>query len=71
MAVSRAKTMAKANRISQLTMNEASPEKAGVGGSIPSLATNTLILNELSIAHQPELAVVTPVRIPVETRKPP
>ena len=31
--------MAKANRISQLVMNEASPEKAGVGGSIPSLAT--------------------------------
>jgi hypothetical protein len=33
--------MAKANRISQLTMNEASPEKAGVGGSIPSLATTS------------------------------
>jgi hypothetical protein len=31
--------MAKVNRISQLTLNESSPEKAGVGGSIPSLAT--------------------------------
>ena len=31
--------MAKASRIIQLTMNESSPEKAGVGGSIPSLAT--------------------------------
>jgi hypothetical protein len=39
MAVSGAKTMAKANRINQLTLDEYSPEKAGVGGSIPSLAT--------------------------------
>ena len=29
----------KANRISYITMVESSPEKAGVGGSIPSLAT--------------------------------
>ena len=28
-----------ANRISYITMVESSPEKAGVGGSIPSLAT--------------------------------
>jgi len=48
MAVSRAKTMAKANRINQLVMNESSPEKAGVGGSIPSLATNPTVLNELA-----------------------
>jgi hypothetical protein len=39
MAVSGAKMMAKASRINQLAMNESSPEKAGVGGSIPSLAT--------------------------------
>ena len=30
---------AKANRINQIRTAEASPEKAGVGGSIPSLAT--------------------------------
>jgi hypothetical protein len=34
--------MAKASRISQLTMNGSSPEKAGVGGSTPSLATFVL-----------------------------
>jgi hypothetical protein len=39
MAVSRAKTVAKKNRINQMMLDEASPEKAGVGGSIPSLAT--------------------------------
>jgi len=31
--------MAKANRINQLTLGDIRPEKAGVGGSIPSLAT--------------------------------
>ena len=39
MAVSRAKTVIKDNRISQMRMADSSPEKAGVGGSIPSLAT--------------------------------
>jgi len=29
----------KANGMNQIAMNESSPEKAGVGGSIPSLAT--------------------------------
>jgi hypothetical protein len=32
-------TMLKPNEISHITTGEASPEKAGVGGSIPSLAT--------------------------------
>jgi hypothetical protein len=36
--------MAKASRINQLVMNESSPEKAGVGGSIPSLATTLTLL---------------------------
>ena len=39
MAVSRAKKVIKDNRINQMTMADSSPEKAGVGGSIPSLAT--------------------------------
>ena len=39
MAVSRAKTVIKDSRISQMRMAYSSPEKAGVGGSIPSLAT--------------------------------
>jgi hypothetical protein len=46
MAVSRAKTVIKDNRISQMRMADSSPEKAGVGGSIPSLATT------LSIAYK-------------------
>ena len=39
MAVSRAKSVIKDSRISQMRMADSSPEKAGVGGSIPSLAT--------------------------------
>jgi hypothetical protein len=39
MAVSRAKTGSTVNRINQMTLSGPSPEKAGVGGSIPSLAT--------------------------------
>jgi len=39
MAVSRAKTGSKMNGISKITLSGPSPEKAGVGGSIPSLAT--------------------------------
>ena len=31
--------MSKSGRINQLVLSESSPEKAGVGGSIPSLAT--------------------------------
>jgi len=29
------------NRIHEIQINDASPEKAGVGGSIPSLATTS------------------------------
>ncbi len=32
-----------ANRFNEIQISEASPEKAGVGGSIPSLATILLI----------------------------
>jgi len=32
--------VAKKNRINQMEMADCGPEKAGVGGSIPSLATN-------------------------------
>lgn len=39
MAKMRAKMRGKTNRIKQLGMVDYSPEKAGVGGSIPSLAT--------------------------------
>ena len=39
MAFSGAQMRAKQNRISQISTGEPSPEKAGVGGSIPSLAT--------------------------------
>ena len=41
------------NRINQLRMADSSPEKAGVGSSIPSLATNSLVckyLEALSIS---------------------
>jgi hypothetical protein len=46
------RTEAKANRINQIRTAEASPEKAGVGGSIPSLAT--IFCNRL--AGQPEIS---------------
>jgi hypothetical protein len=39
MAVSRAKTVIRINQIKGMTMADPSPEKAGGGGSIPSLAT--------------------------------
>src|SRR5262249_33408836 len=39
LAVSRAEMGSKVNRISQMAIVGPSPEKAGVGGSIPSLAT--------------------------------
>jgi len=39
MATMRAKRAEKRNRIKQIAMIDYSPEKAGVGGSIPSLAT--------------------------------
>ena len=39
MAFFRAQMRAKQSRINQISMGEPSPEKAGVGGSIPSLAT--------------------------------
>jgi hypothetical protein len=39
MATMRAKTKVKVNQVNELAMGDASPEKAGVGGSIPSLAT--------------------------------
>jgi len=39
--------MAKVNGINQMRMADLSPEKAGVGGSIPSLAT---IFNNLETA---------------------
>jgi len=39
MATMRAKTEVRINGINELQIAVASPEKAGVGGSIPSLAT--------------------------------
>jgi hypothetical protein len=39
MATMRVKVESKVSRLSQLGFDESSPEKAGVGGSIPSLAT--------------------------------
>ena len=43
MAYFRGQMAAKISRINQITMVEPSPEKAGVGGSIPSLATTKSI----------------------------
>ena len=40
------------NRINELSFNVASPEKAGVGGSTPSLAT----ISFKGLADQPEIS---------------
>ena len=57
----RAKTRTKNNRISNLRMADCGPEKAGVGGSIPSLATtfsSRLALWSLNRYHGATLGVL-------------
>jgi hypothetical protein len=49
-----------ANKFNEIRLDEASPEKAGVGGSIPSLATiqiNKLEQHESSTRHPPVIGV--------------
>jgi len=56
-------TRANANGIKQMRIAGYSPEKAGVGGSTPSLAT--IIPNDLAVS-----AVVVPVRSQSATARP-
>jgi hypothetical protein len=53
MVVFRPKMIGTANLINQIGMVESSPEKAGVGGSIPSLATIFSITYELNSDLKP------------------
>ncbi len=54
--------MTKANRINDMAVGDLRPEKAGVGGSIPSLATTFSITQRWSWisvfqAHVPETSI--------------